>query len=234
MLLLAAEMLVPESGPLALPAAAALSLVFSGCGGEKSAVDLWRGNRDYSAGRYEEALDRYASAAARNPKDPRAPFNAGDAQYRLKNLDEAAERFAKLADPKRSPAAMLPSANYNLGVTRFAKGDCPGAAEAFKQCLLLDSSDEDCRFNLVKALDCMNHPTKGKSPDTPDDQHQKHEKQNEAPRHGRNRPRQDMSQEDAERILQAIREREKAAKAHEQEQRQANQPPEGGAGGNDW
>ena len=47
---------------------------------------------------------------------------------------------------------------------------------------------------------------------------QKPEDKPQPPKNDRSRPK-DMSQEDAERILQAIREREKAAKANEDESR---------------
>lgn len=237
MLLLAAEMLIPETGALALPTLAALALAFSGCSNEKSAVDLWRGNHDYKGGRFEQALDRYLSASKRNPNDARPEFNAGDARYRMGQWDAAQKHFTDLSDPKKVAPEVASKALFNLGDTFMRQNDCPKAADAFKQCLLLDPKDDDCRFNLVKALECMKNQSKNDQKPQPQKQPQnpppKPDEKPQQPPHGdRNRPK-DMSQEDAERILQAIREREKAAKAHEDE----NRPKQSAAADNpeaDW
>jgi len=224
MLVLLAELLVPETGALAFPSLLAVSMVFSGCTSEKSALDLWRGNREYSNGRFDEALDRYSSAAKRSPADPRPSFNAADSRYRLGQWDAAEKQFSDLADPKKTPPDIASKALFNLGDTLFRKGDCAKAAEAFKQCLILDETDEDCRFNLVKSLECMKSPQQQDQKPKPQEQpKQNPEDQPKPPQNDRTRPK-EMSQEDAERILQAIREREKAAKAHEEQNQRPKQP----------
>lgn len=253
MLLLFMEMIIPESGSLeigrifsagkSLPAVARGSSIaiaalavffFSGCSAEKSAADLWRGNRDYFGGRFERALERYLSAMQKTPKDPRPAFNAGDAQYKMQQWDPAVEKFSELADPKRSSKEMLPKALYNLGNTYYQKNELPKAVEAYKNCLLQNPKDEDCRFNLVKTIERMKQPPqkrKQQPQNQPKEQNQNN--QSQPPPSDRSRPQSEMSQEDAERILQAVREKEKNAKTH-MEQANPAAAPQSGSQEEDW
>ena len=177
--------------------------MLSGC----SPADLWKGNREYSREQFSSALKKYGEASAKNPNDPKPVFNAGDALYRMKQLDEAAEAFSQLTDPAKTKD-LAPKAYYNLGNTRFNQERYKESVEAYKQCLLLDPNEEDCRFNLVKTLQRMKNPPppqKNKPKNDKDKPEDKSKEQNPSS------PRpQSMSQEDAERILQAVKEREKA------------------------
>lgn len=229
-LLLLLELLWPETRRAAAPRgafrsvvpAAAVLLLLSGCG----PTELWRGNREYGSGEYLNALDRYAKAAASSPQDPKPVFNSGDAYYKLGQLKEAEEAFSTLADPS-SGSPIAPKAFYNRGNTRFKKNQYKEAVEDYKQCLLLDPKDEDCRLNLLAALHVMKNPPPPPQKPKPDENKSGG---GEKPPQGSQRP-QALSQEDAERILRAVKDKEKA--------RQKAQPTQKGKpgeakGGKDW
>ena len=110
--------------------------------------ELRAGNKLYGKGRYEDALERYGSAAGKRPKDPRPSFNAGDALYRLERLEDATSMYETVAARKDLPAATRAAALYNLGNARYKGRDFPGAASAFRASLALSPSDPDARHNL--------------------------------------------------------------------------------------
>ncbi|MBI4347913.1 MAG: VWA domain-containing protein [Elusimicrobia bacterium] len=240
-LLLVAELLVPErtkaeppekdrrKRPAVLggkPAAlAALAFLLSGCGAP-AAFDLWGGNRSYAKGEYEAAAKRYAEAGKAAPHDARPGFNSGAADYKRGELEAAADAFTKVAEAPQTPKRVAPSSWYNLGNTKFRQEDYGAAAEAYRRCLLLDPQDEDCRFNLVLALRAKKQP-----PPKQDQKDQKQDKKDDKgqqppPPQPKPRPKAgEMSQEDAERILQAIQEKEKATMRQQQAQQKAVKPP---------
>ena len=207
-----------EAGALAM-----LALFLSGCGAP-TAVDLWGGNRDYAKGDFDKAAVRYADAGKRSPRDARPTFNAGAADYRRGQLDEAAEEFTQVAEAPSTPKHVAPSSFYNLGNTRFKQEKYPDAAEAYRRCLLLDPKDEDCRFNLVQALKAKKNPPPKQ--DKKDDKQDKKDDKQKPPPQPKPRPKAgEMTQEDAERILQAVQEKEKATMRQQQAQQRSVKPP---------
>ena len=114
------------------------------------------------------------------------------------------------------------------------------AAEAYRRCLLPEPGDEDCRHNLALALkppqndkkdkkggdkDEKNEDKKGQPPPTPPKQNSSSPEKEERKQAG------GMSQEDAERILQAVKEKEKNAPPVSMSTREDKKPPRTGK---DW
>ncbi|MFA5139771.1 MAG: VWA domain-containing protein [Elusimicrobiota bacterium] len=225
LLLLLVEMLLGETRaarPLLkrlLPAGALLCLLFAGCSDSK----LMRGNRDYKKEQYGEALKHYEKA---DPKDPKTVFNRGAAHYKLGDFEGAQGIYDELlrsTAAARAPSGFLPKAYYNLGNSLFRKERLPEAVQAYKRCLLLDPKDEDCRHNLVLAL----RPPKGKSR-SKDSSSQQNKDKDETPSKPKPEPKQNdpkqgqggMSKEDADRILQAVQEKERSAEKNQPAQKQ--------------
>ena len=88
-----------------------------------------------------------------------APFNKGAALYQMEKFEEAQKTYEDLAESDQAPAKMAPKTYYNLGNTLYRQDDLKGAAQAYKRCLLLDPTDEDCRHNPVMALPPPKHNT---------------------------------------------------------------------------
>ncbi|MFA6091694.1 MAG: VWA domain-containing protein [Elusimicrobiota bacterium] len=185
----------------------------SGCS-PRTDADVWKGNRDYRRGRYADALERYGRASARSDKNPRPRFNAGDALYKMEDLDAAAQAFRALAEDKRMPKKTAASAYFNLGNTLYRQQKLPEAAQAYRDCLLSDPSDEDCRHNLTLAL----RPPRKQCPNKQQDKNQDQKDGGGQPppsgtqqkSSSQKQKRSGMSREDAERVLQAVKDRERS------------------------
>jgi Ca-activated chloride channel family protein len=234
-LLLLAEMLVPlKKSPAAGKAALLLCLlpVFAHAGDES---DLRAGNSLYHKRKFEDALERYR--AAQRPGDPRPDFNAGDALYRLENFDEAAQKFQRLAEDPKAPRQARAAAYYNLGDVLVRKQDYAGAVAAYRRAVVLAPRDRDSRENLAVALRMLKHPPPPKqqckkpNPEKKDekkDQKDKDRDKNDSkPPPSAPRPQDQMSKDEAQRIMRSVAEKEKSAQSRPQQiSPQKQSPPE--------
>lgn len=234
----AAPAAAARAAALAGAAVLALAAPSSAATAESS---LRAGNRLYGRERYEGALERYGEAAAKAPKDPRPAFNAGGALYRLEKLEDATAMYESVAARKDLPPATRAAALYNLGNARFKSGDLANAASAFRASLSLSPGDGAARHNLAVTLQKLKNPPPPKSQkDKKKDEPQKPEDKKEKPQGGgggeddrpksppKTRPQDQLTKEEADRILRAVGEREKQAQRQAQEgkgRRAQGKPP---------
>ncbi len=246
-LVLLTEMLLAEIKPKALTALAALVLLAAPAGAATAEGELRAGNRLYGKEKFVEALEKFSRASKKAPADPRPIFNAGDALYRLEELDQAAEAFTALAQPG-GPPGLRADALYNLGNVHVRRGDIPQAIASYRQSLAVRPRDPNTVHNLAAALKMLKNPPpknrqkpppkpkeedkkKDQDQPKPQDNSQKEDPQGKPPERPPNtRPQDQISREDAERILRAGAEREKAAQQQIQKRSVGNKKPQG----EDW
>ncbi|HVC08828.1 MAG TPA: VWA domain-containing protein [Elusimicrobiota bacterium] len=250
--LLLAGFLIPETGDVwgkseksGKPAALGgliLLLAFSASGARAATTesDLRAGNKLYGKESYLQALDDYSAAAAKSPGDIRPVFNSGDALFRLEDMDEASRAFKALSDSS-APPRVRSAASYNLGDIDFVQGDYKAAVGDFRKAVVLDPADADARYNLAVALRALKNPPKKKNQkqnqrnkNNQNPQNQSNPKPQGGGQNGQNQqpapnPQNQISPQDAKRIMQAVAEREKpmANKFKNQAKQQA-------PGGEDW
>lgn len=231
-LLLLLEWILPEASaaPAApRPAAAALGallLLLLPAAPARAGVEssLRRGNKHYESERYTEALQSYMEAGRGAPRDARPAFNAGDALFKLEQFDKAADAFKAVAESGGSPQQRA-AAYYNLGDALYKKEDYKGAVEAFRRAVALAPGDADARNNLAVALRKLKNPPppkkqkqddKKQPPPPPKPEDQKGgggggDQGQQPPPPTKTRPQDQLTKEDAERIMRAVNEREKAS-----------------------
>jgi Ca-activated chloride channel family protein len=177
LLLLFAEMLLPESAPShrrtapgaqagavsATPGAAQPSLPASAAvvvllllGAGVALASPRTGLREYRSGRFDRALQEFERALEKDPDDPRLHFYAGAAAYRDGRYDVAAEHFTKAA---AAPDLKLQEdAFYNLGNSLYRRGetaadpqqtvrDWEAALKQYEHALRLSPNSADARYN---------------------------------------------------------------------------------------
>jgi tetratricopeptide (TPR) repeat protein len=182
---------------------------------------LMDANETYRQQKFEDAETRYKNA---NPGNQRlkeiAAFNLADAQYRLGKFDEAAEGFGKIAMESENKDLQV-KAYHNEGNSYIAKKDYGKAVESYKNALRLNPEAEDTRYNLAYARKMIQkqqqqeqqqNQDKNKEGDEKKDQQkgdQDEQKENEGneknePKPGDKEGKEEISKEDAERILKAL------------------------------
>ncbi len=189
------------------------------------------GNRVYEKGRYDDAEISYRKAIEENKKSHAAQFNLGDTQYKQQRFDEAMRQFENagtVATGTESKAASY----YNIGNSLYRSNKFPESIQAYKQALRIDPDDEDARYNLAMARQKLKQQQQQKQQNKNQDdknkqqqekkqdqqkqnqQQQQQQPQNQQTKQDQTRQqeiqrRNQMPKQEAERILEALRNNEK-------------------------
>ena len=191
--------------------------------GQKQVRDLTRsGNKLYRSKEYSKAEIDYRKALEVNKSDQTTIFNLANVLYRTDRGDEAGKLYQSLT-PHLSLLSSTEAADltHNAGNTAFRAKQLEQAIEYYKESLRRRPSDEDTRYNLALAQKLLEEQKKngGGGQDQKQDQdkdqkkdqqqdQQKDQKQDQQPQP--QQPNQgQMSQETANRILQALQKDEK-------------------------
>lgn len=114
------------------------------------------GNSNYKSSNYSESEISYRKALEKTPQSYKAGFNLGDALYKQKKYEEAANQFQSLTNldiSKEDKAKVY----HNLGNSLLQSKDEKGqpkikeSIEAYKQSLRNNPTDVDTKYNLAYA-----------------------------------------------------------------------------------
>ena len=134
------------------------------------------GNEAFINNDYETAMEKYHMAETEIPESPELFYNMANVSYNLEDYERAVENFTKALN---SPDIMMEArANYNLGNTYFKMGDYQKAIESYENSLKINPEDLDAKFNLELARKMLKENTKPEQQDQ-DQQQQQEQKQEE-------------------------------------------------------
>ncbi|HDP74891.1 MAG TPA: tetratricopeptide repeat protein [Bacteroidales bacterium] len=193
-----------------------------------------RGNRAYSKNDYLESEVQYREALEKNKHSFKANFNLGDALYKQNKFLDSDSIFnsinlSVLSDTDKSMVY------YNRGNSLFKQNKFKESADAYKMALKYNPNDNDAKYNLSEALRMMQNlqnqnsnqqqnnnndnskDNKGNKDQKDDKKQDKKDDRNDKPQNQQNNQNQNnqqqqqpkISKEDAERMLQALQQREK-------------------------
>ena len=214
-----------------------LIILFSGIRVDAQADKTYirQGNDKFEEGEYQQAEIEYRKALEKEPGSYRADYNLGNALYKQQQYDAAVSKYTSLAKNEKD-RQKLNRYFYNLGNAFFEGKKYKESAEAYKKALRNDPGDMNAKHNLQLALKMLsqNNQQKNQEENKNDDEQQKdsqnnksnqQDQQNRQPgdEQQQQQPRQvkdQISPEDAERILQALENEEKKVMQKVQEQKQ--------------
>jgi len=168
-----------------------------------------QGNGLYRRGKYDEALSRYQMAEVLEPDATAIHFNLGNALFRLGRYQEAAHELELVMidkKPERRANAM-----YNTGNVAFKAGQLDPAIKAYAGALAINPNDKQAKQNLEFCL--KKKQEQQNQPDSSQQQNQQQQQQQQ-----QQKPQQGMDKNQAERIVQAVENKEKE---EQKKQRQA-------------
>ena len=164
------------------------------------------GNSKYNGTKYSEAEISYRKALEKDPNSFKAAFNLGDALYKQKKYEEAASQFQSIANTditKEEKAKVY----HNLGNSYMQTKKYKESIEAYKQALRNNPTDVETKYNLAYANKMMQQQQKQQQNDKNDKNKDKN--QDKKPEQKQGEKDQNISKEDAERLLKSIENDEK-------------------------
>ena len=180
-----------------------------------------QGNRQYRARKWTAAEVQYRKAIARNANNPQAVYNLGCALMMQQKDSLAMQQFAKSADLQTTNKIRRAKSFHNMGVIMQNHQEFAKAIECYKMALRNNPQDNETRYNLalckhqLKNQKNQQNQNKNKSGNDKNnkDQNKQKNNQNKDKNNQSQKPEQDkMSRDNAEQLLNAAVQQEKATK----------------------
>jgi Ca-activated chloride channel family protein len=190
---------------------------------------LRQGNKQYLAGDYPNAEVSYRKALEKNPRNPQAVYNLGNALMAQKKDSAAIEQFQNASKLETNPLRKYLSF-HNIGVICQSHKMYGEAIEAYKNALRLNPTDDETRYNLVlckhqkQKQDQNKQDQQDKNDQNKDDQKEQQQPDQNKQDKQQEKPKPQMSKDNAEQLLNAAMQQEKQTqdrlkKAQQQPQR---------------
>ena len=157
------------------------------------------GNRLFRSGKHADSEVSYRKAMEKNPRNPQAAYNLGNALFAQKK-DSAAVVAYQSGVQLETSAIRKAMGYHNMGVVCQSHKMFAEAIEAYKNALRLNPKDDEARYNLEL---CKKQQKKQQDKKNQDKQDQKQDKQKEK------QDKQKMSKDNAEQLLNAAIQQEK-------------------------
>lgn len=200
---------------------------------QKGNKEVYFGNKAYLAGDLKKAVSNYEAALKVNPANNAARVNLAIAQSKLKASDASVQNFDKALNTNKNNAVMESRLNYDKGVTLAKDKKYKDAIESFKKVLRRTPEDNDTRENLQKAINELKKQQQKNKPkqnqDKKDQQKKKEDQKKQQQKQQNQNQQQKMTKEQADKLLQALRNQEKDTRKKLQK-KNGTPPPNG----QDW
>jgi Ca-activated chloride channel homolog len=183
-----------------------------------------KGNDQYKEKKFSEAEKNYRKSLEKNPQSYAGNYNLGNALYKQKKYEDASRQYMQSSgvDADKNNQA---HSYYNMGNSFLKAEKYKESVEAYKMALRNNPKDDDARYNLSYALSKMRQQqdqkkdNKDQKKDNKDQKKQDQKKEQQQQDQKKEQQKQEqqakqqrqpkISKEDAERMLQALKNDEK-------------------------
>lgn len=185
--------------------------------------EVSQGNKHYKKKEYVEAEILYRKALDRNPSSFAANYDLANTLYRREKFDDAEKQYLHTLNFAGDDKMRIAKIYHNLGNTYLRVAKPKEALEAYKQALRNNPKDDETRYNYAVAKRMLQQQQQQQQNQDQQQQNQDQDQQQQQQNQDQQQQNQDqqqqqqnqqpkeneMSKEDAERILQALRQDEK-------------------------
>jgi Ca-activated chloride channel family protein len=176
-----------------------------------------KGNKEYTSENYNEAEVQYRKALEKAPDSKKADYNLANTLYKKEEYESAGTKYLDITVNEKNKYE-LAKYYYNLGNSMFKKNDFQKSIEAYKNSLRNNPGDMDAKHNLQLAQSMMQmqqqqqqqqQNQQHKEQDNQQQQQQQQQKQKQQQGQEQQAQQQpykkdEISKEDAERLLDAL------------------------------
>ena len=214
-------------------ATVALLLVASTASAQTDRQYIREGNKQFRVGQYDKAEVSYRKAVEKNPKNPQAAYNLGNALMAQKKDSAAVQQFEQATRIETNPLRKA-AAYHNMGVICQTHKMYGEAIEAYKNALRLNPNDDETRYNLVLCKHQKQKQDKNQQQNQDKKDDQKKDDQKKDDKKDQNKDKKDdkqqqqqqkpqMSKDNAEQLLNAAIQNEKMTQDKMKKQQQQPQ-----------
>lgn len=190
------------------------------------------GNKQFRVGQYDKAEVSYRKAVEKNPKNPQAAYNLGNALMAQKKDSSAVQQFEQATRIETNPLRKA-AAYHNMGVICQTHKMYGEAIEAYKNALRLNPNDDETRYNLVLCQRQKKKQDQNQQQNQNNKDDQKKDNQKKDDQKDQNKDKKDdkqqqqqkpqMSKDNAEQLLNAAIQNEKMTQDKMKKQQQKPQ-----------
>ena len=190
------------------------------------------GNKQFRVGQYDKAEVSYRKAVEKNPKNPQAAYNLGNALMAQKKDSSAVQQFEQATRIETNPLRKA-AAYHNMGVICQTHKMYGEAIEAYKNALRLNPNDDETRYNLVLCKKQKQKQDQNQQQNQNNKDDQKKDNQKKDDQKDQNKDKKDdkqqqqqkpqMSKDNAEQLLNAAIQNEKMTQEKMKKQQQQPQ-----------
>ena len=190
------------------------------------------GNKQFRVGQYDKAEVSYRKAVEKNPKNPQAAYNLGNALMAQKKDSAAVQQFEQATRIETNPLRKA-AAYHNMGVSCQTHKMYGEAIEAYKNALRLNPNDDETRYNLVLCKKQKQKQDQNQQQNQNNKDDQKKDNQKKDDQKDQNKDKKDdkqqqqqkpqMSKDNAEQLLNAAIQNEKMTQDKMKKQQQKPQ-----------
>ncbi|QVJ81302.1 Ca-activated chloride channel family protein [Prevotella sp. khp1] len=190
------------------------------------------GNKQFRVGQYDKAEVSYRKAVEKNPKNPQAAYNLGNALMAQKKDSSAVQLFEQATRIETNPLRKA-AAYHNMGVICQTHKMYGEAIEAYKNALRLNPNDDETRYNLVLCKKQKKKQDQNQQQNQNNKDDQKKDNQKKDDQKDQNKDKKDdkqqqqqkpqMSKDNAEQLLNAAIQNEKMTQDKMKKQQQKPQ-----------
>jgi len=184
---------------------------------QKENALLRQGNREFDKGDFKEAEKDYRKALELNKESVKGQFNLGTAVYKNNNFEESAKIYSNLAE-KNTDREVKSKVFHNLGNSYLQSKEYEKSILSYKNALMNDPKNLDTKYNLeyakmmLKKQQQQQQQKDDKKDEKKDEKDKKDQNKDQNKNQDQQKPPQDqkkISKEDAERMLEAMKNDEK-------------------------
>ena len=171
---------------------------------------LREGTKLYNDSSYSQAEIKYRKALEKDQDYFKSSFNLADAVYKQERYEEASSLFNALKD-NASSKDDLAKVYHNLGNSLAKENKYEKAINAYKNSLRINPTDDETRYNLaLTKKNKQKQEEQNKDQENKDQENKDQENKDQENKDQENKKKQDkISKEDAEKMLDAIQQKEK-------------------------
>ena len=181
------------------------------CKAQTDRQQIRRGNREFQKKNYVNAEIEFRKAIAFNPTNPQALYNLGTALLMQKKDSVAIKMLQKACKVEKTEVRKAQSF-HNIGYICQSHQMYVEAIQAYKEALRYNPNDDETRYNLALCKKLLkNNPQKNKEKRKKDKENKDNQRDKNEKKDKKQNPKENqMSKENAEQLLNAALQDEKA------------------------